>query len=106
MTVVTNTFWTQLSGVHPEPKTNSMQSPSPPPSAEVTEDGTPLRPSSADFPRLAVREKPSGARTVRESEKILGETITRKTEEYVDEATGERRVRTVEVVEKLIEREV
>ncbi|XP_023312117.1 protein lap4 [Anoplophora glabripennis] len=64
-----------------------------------------LRPSSADFPKLAVRMKP-GNTTVRESEKVLGETITRKTEEYVDEQTGEKRVRTVEYVEKLIEREV
>nr|CAH7715251.1 unnamed protein product [Callosobruchus chinensis] len=66
---------------------------------------TPLRPSSADFPKLAVRTKPVGTK-VRESEKVLGETITRKTEEYVDEQTGEKRVRTVEYVEKLIEREV
>ncbi|ENN78940.1 hypothetical protein YQE_04617, partial [Dendroctonus ponderosae] len=72
-----------------------MQSPSPPPSA-VQEEKAPLRPSSADFPRLAVREKPSGARTVRESEKVLEESVSRKTEEYVDEITGERRVRTVE----------
>lgn len=47
-----------------------------------------------------------GNTTVRESEKVLGETITRKTEEYIDEQTGEKRVRTVEYVEKLIEREV
>ncbi|XP_056635597.1 protein lap4-like isoform X7 [Diorhabda sublineata] len=71
-------------------------------------DGLPqkneLRPSSADFPKLAVRTKP-GNTTVRESEKVLGETITRKTEEYIDE-NGEKRVRTVEYVEKLIEREV
>ncbi|XP_060523791.1 protein lap4 isoform X3 [Cylas formicarius] len=73
--------------------------------ASETNSMTVLRPSSADFPKLAVRAK-SGARTVRESEKVLGETVTRKTEEFVDEATGERRVRTVEYVEKLIEREV
>ncbi|XP_066150639.1 protein lap4 isoform X2 [Euwallacea fornicatus] len=89
----------ELPGVHPDPKTNSMPSTSPPPQAD-------LRPSSADFPRLTVREKPNGARTVRESEKILEESVKRKTEEYIDETTGERRVRTVEVVEKLIEREV
>ncbi|KAF2904406.1 hypothetical protein ILUMI_01771 [Ignelater luminosus] len=76
----------------------------------IQEDGTPmkpaeLRPSSADFPKLAVRSKP-GNTTVRESEKILGETVTRRTEEYIDDATGEARVRTVEYVEKLIEREV
>lgn len=83
----------------------SPTSSSPPPPND--DEATPLRPSSADFPRLALREKPAGAaRTVRESEKVLGETVSRKTEEYVDQATGERRVRTVEVVEKLIEREV
>lgn len=43
---------------------------------------------------------------MRESEKVVDEKITRKTEEYVDESTGERKVRTVEYVEKLIEREV
>jgi len=102
---VTNKFWTQLPGVSPDPKTNSMQSPSPHPTPS-TETGPPLRPSSSDFPRLTVREKPNGARTVRESEKILEESVKRKTEEYIDETTGERRVRTVEVVEKLIEREV
>lgn len=64
-----------------------------------------LRPSSADFPKLAVRSKP-GNTTVRESEKIVGEKVTRRTEEYIDETTGEKRVRTVEYVEKLIEREV
>lgn len=63
-----------------------------------------LRPSSADFPKLAVRTKP-GNTTVRESEKIVGETITQRTEEYVDE-TGEKRVRTIEYVEKVIEKEV
>lgn len=36
----------------------------------------------------------------------MDEKVTRRTEEYVDELTGERRVRTVEYVEKLIEREV
>lgn len=64
-----------------------------------------LKPSSADFPKLAVRSKPGSTR-VRESEKVLGETVTRKTEEYIDDVTGEKRVRTVEYVEKLIEREV
>ncbi|XP_031338522.1 protein scribble homolog isoform X5 [Photinus pyralis] len=79
-------------------------------SASVQNEDTPvksseLRPSSADFPKLTVRSKP-GSTTVRESEKILGETVTQKTEEYIDDATGEKRVRTVEYVEKLIEKEV
>lgn len=65
-----------------------------------------LRPSSADFPKLEVRTKPGNTAVVRESEKVLGETITRRTEEYVDDTTGEKCVRTVEYVEKLIEKEV
>ncbi|KAK0178982.1 hypothetical protein PV327_007813 [Microctonus hyperodae] len=65
-----------------------------------------LRPSSADFPKLAVRSKVGPPKAVRESEKIVDEKVTRRTEEYVDESTGERRVRTVEYVEKLIEREI
>ncbi|GLG99464.1 Uncharacterized protein GBIM_05929 [Gryllus bimaculatus] len=65
----------------------------------------PLRPSSDDFPKLAVRAK-EGATKVRESERVVGETVTRRTEEFVDEQTGELRVRTVEYVEKLIEKEV
>lgn len=43
---------------------------------------------------------------IRESEKVVDEKVTRRTEEYLDEVTGERRVRTVEYVEKLIERQV
>ncbi|XP_074103215.1 scribble planar cell polarity protein isoform X8 [Cotesia typhae] len=72
---------------------------------KIAEFGT-LRPSSADFPKLAVRSKVGPPKAVRESEKIVDEKVTRRTEEYVDEVTGERRVRTVEYVEKLIEREV
>nr|CAD7569587.1 unnamed protein product [Timema californicum] len=69
------------------------------------EQRTGLRPSSDDFPQLFVRAK-EGATKVNESERVVGEKVTRKTEEYVDELTGERKVRTVEYVEKLIEREV
>ena len=65
-----------------------------------------LRPSSADFPKLSVRSKLGPPKAVRESEIIVDEKVTRRTEEYIDEVTGERRVRTVEYVEKLIEREV
>ncbi|XP_044262612.1 protein lap4-like isoform X3 [Tribolium madens] len=65
-----------------------------------------LRPSSADFPKLAVRSKPGNTTTVRESEKVLDEKVTQRTEEYIDDVTGEKRVRTIEYVEKLIEREV
>ncbi|KAF5299202.1 hypothetical protein FQA39_LY02375 [Lamprigera yunnana] len=79
-------------------------------SAEVLSGDTPtkpteLRPSSADFPKLAVRSIP-GNTTVRESEKVLDEIVTQRTEEYIDDVTGEKRVRTVEYIEKLIEREV
>ncbi|EFN83010.1 Protein LAP4 [Harpegnathos saltator] len=65
-----------------------------------------LRPSSADFPKLAVRSKVGPPKEIRESEKVVDEKVTRRTEEYLDEVTGERRVRTVEYVEKLIERQV
>lgn len=64
-----------------------------------------LRPSSDDFPKLAVRHSPGPTR-VRESERVVGETVTTKTEEYTDEETGLVRVRTVEIVEKVIEKEV
>ncbi|XP_018334001.1 protein lap4 isoform X2 [Agrilus planipennis] len=64
-----------------------------------------LWPSSNDFPKLAITSKP-GNTTVRENEKLLGEKVTRRTEEYIDDATGEKRVRTVEYVEKLIEKEI
>lgn len=61
--------------------------------------------SSRDFPRLAVRQSPGPTR-VRESERLLGETVMRKTEQYTDQTTGETKVRTIEIVEKLIEKEV
>ncbi|XP_054268231.1 protein lap4 isoform X3 [Macrosteles quadrilineatus] len=64
-----------------------------------------LRPSSDDFPKLSVRHSPGPVR-VRESERVVGETVTTKTEEYTDEETGLVKVRTVEIVEKLIEKEV
>ncbi|KAK9307226.1 hypothetical protein QLX08_002389 [Tetragonisca angustula] len=76
------------------------------PETEKVTDFTTLRPSSADFPKLAVRSKVGPPKEIRESEKVVDEKVTRRTEEYVDEVTGERRVRTVEYVEKLIERQV
>lgn len=63
-----------------------------------------LRPTSDDFPRLSVRMS-DGAVKVKESERVLDEKVTTKTEEYVDE-NGEQKVRTVEIVEKIIEKEV
>ncbi|XP_070155548.1 protein lap4 isoform X5 [Polyergus mexicanus] len=73
---------------------------------EKTIEFATLRPSSADFPKLAVRSKVGPPKEIRESEKVVDEKVTRRTEEYLDEVTGERRVRTVEYVEKLIERQV
>lgn len=92
-------------------KTSSMQDSTDIPIIPVSEsekstDFTTLRPSSADFPKLAVRSKVGPPKEIRESEKVVDEKVTRRTEEYVDEVTGERRVRTVEYVEKLIERQV
>ncbi|CAL7934178.1 unnamed protein product [Xylocopa violacea] len=85
---------------------DSTDSVLPVPEAEKPADFTTLRPSSADFPKLAVRSKVGPPKEIRESEKVVDEKVTRRTEEYVDEVTGERRVRTVEYVEKLIERQV
>lgn len=53
-----------------------------------------------------MRSKVGPPKEIRESEKVVDEKVTRRTEEYLDEVTGERRVRTVEYVEKLIERQV
>lgn len=64
-----------------------------------------LRPGSADFPRLEVVSSPGLTRVI-ESERLVGETVTRRTEEYTDPDSGEPRLRTVEIVERLIEREV
>ncbi|XP_020284620.1 protein lap4 isoform X3 [Pseudomyrmex gracilis] len=44
-----------------------------------------LRPSSADFPKLAVRSKVGPPKEIRESEKVVDEKVTRRTEEYLDE---------------------
>lgn len=46
-----------------------------------------------------------GQTKVRETETVLDETVVRKTEEYLDE-NGQLKVRTVEIVEKVIEKEV
>ncbi|KYN00224.1 Protein lap4 [Cyphomyrmex costatus] len=76
------------------------------PDQEKAVEFTTLRPSSADFPKLAVRSKVGPPKEIRESEKVVDEKVTQRTEEYTDEVTGERRVRTVEYVEKLIEHQV
>lgn len=43
---------------------------------------------------------------MKEKEKLLDERITLRAEEYVCPATGETKVRTVEYIEKVIEKEV
>jgi hypothetical protein len=63
-----------------------------------------LRPSSQDFPQLRLVESP-GQTKVRETETVVDETVVRKTEEYRDE-NGQLSVRTVEIIEKVIEKEV
>ena len=38
--------------------------------------------------------------------RLLNETVTRKTEEYIDRVTGKVEFRTIECIEKLLEHEV
>lgn len=71
----------------------------------MRQQGGRLRPSSEDFPRLEVVSSPGLTRVI-ESERLVGETVTRRTEQYTDPESGEPRLRTVEIVERLIEREV
>ncbi|KAL4711440.1 hypothetical protein ACJJTC_016194 [Scirpophaga incertulas] len=58
------------------------------------------------LPRIALRTKPGPILAVKEKEKLLDERITLRTEEFVCPATGETKVRTVEYIEKVIEKEV
>lgn len=64
-----------------------------------------LSPQAIGFPRIAIKSIP-GALIVRETEKVLGEKITQRTEEVPCPVTGVPHLRTVEVVEKVIETEV
>lgn len=57
------------------------------------------------FPRISIKSSP-GALIVRETEKVLDEKITTRTEEVPCPLTGIPHLRTVEVVEKIIETEV
>ncbi|XP_063827466.1 protein scribble homolog isoform X3 [Ostrinia nubilalis] len=57
------------------------------------------------LPRIALRTKPGPILAVKEKEKLLDERITLRTEEYVCPTTGETKVRTVEYIEKVIEKE-
>lgn len=47
-----------------------------------------------------------GEPITRKTERVLDKKVTRKTEEYVDELTGDTKIRTVEYVSKVIETEV
>ncbi|XP_049871251.1 protein lap4 isoform X4 [Pectinophora gossypiella] len=58
------------------------------------------------LPRIALRTKPGPILAVKEKEKLLDERITLRTEEFVCPTTGETKVRTVEYIEKVIEKEV
>lgn len=59
------------------------------------------------FPRIAIKtEINPDALVIRETEKVLDEKITTRTEEIVDDVTGLSHLRTVQVVEKIIETEV
>ncbi|XP_050665192.1 protein lap4 isoform X4 [Leptidea sinapis] len=61
---------------------------------------------SEKWPRIALRTKPGPILAVKEKEKLLDERITLRTEEYVCPSSGETKVRTVEYIEKVIEKEV
>ncbi|XP_068622158.1 protein lap4-like isoform X4 [Battus philenor] len=63
-------------------------------------------PEKWPLPRIALRTKPGPILAVKEKEKLLDERITLRTEEYVCPTTGEVKVRTVEYIEKVIEKEV
>lgn len=59
------------------------------------------------FPRIAIKtEINPDALVIRETEKVLDEKITTRTEEIMDDVTGLPHLRTVQVVEKIIETEV
>jgi hypothetical protein len=63
--------------------------------------------ASVEFPSLYIRRKSAGPKTVTsEREFVVGETVSRKTEEWFNEETGTFEIRTVEIVEKIIEHEV
>ncbi|XP_025417497.1 protein lap4 isoform X4 [Sipha flava] len=76
-------------------------------SKEYTENKTLecLRPTSEDFPRLRLRESPVQTKVL-ERETVVGESVSLRTEQYVDHVSGQLKVRTVEIIEKVIEKEV
>ncbi|XP_075975789.1 scribble planar cell polarity protein isoform X10 [Anticarsia gemmatalis] len=79
------------------------------PASDILEDVPPRDQSPSEkwpLPRIALRTKPGPILAVKEKEKLLDERITLRTEEYVCPTTGETKVRTVEYIEKVIEKEV
>lgn len=59
------------------------------------------------FPSLSVRHRSTGPKKVTgERERVLGEKISRKTEEWFNQETGTKEIRTVEIIEKIVEHEV
>ncbi|ODN01001.1 Protein lap4 [Orchesella cincta] len=59
------------------------------------------------FPSLYIRKKSAGPKkVVGERERVVGEKVSRKTQEWFNEATGNFEIRTVEIIEKIIEHEV
>ena len=60
-----------------------------------------------EFPTLYVRRKSAGPKKViGEREVVVGEKVSRKTEEWYNEETGTFEIRTIEIIEKTIEHEV
>lgn len=47
-----------------------------------------------------------GSTSVVEREHIVDELVSRRTEQVIDPCTGESRIRTLELVEKVVEKEV
>ena len=59
-----------------------------------------------NFPKLQLRNTNIKNRIINEKEKVIGEEVVTKTEQYIDESTGASNIRTVEYIEKIIEKEV
>ncbi|KAJ6637155.1 Protein lap4 [Pseudolycoriella hygida] len=71
----------------------------------LADDVPELKKEEVVFPRIAVKSSP-GALTIRETEKVVDEKVTLRTEEFSCPVTGVPHLRTIEVVEKIIETEV
>ncbi|XP_076348162.1 uncharacterized protein LOC143245793 [Tachypleus tridentatus] len=64
-----------------------------------------LKPTVVDFPRLILTAH-DGEKHVVEREHVINENVTHKTEQYIDEITGELRLGTFQYIEKVIEKEI